>query len=64
MSLVDSAETVAGVAKQILIDKDMASKKRTKGKISFYLTDKPYMFKKIGAKFLGHKLETVKCIKG
>ncbi|MBN1405471.1 MAG: glutamate racemase [Candidatus Omnitrophica bacterium] len=61
--LVDSAEELALDVKALMRSKGIASDRKIKGKIRFFLTDEPYKFKKTGERFLGRKLESVYPVK-
>ncbi len=61
--LVDSAKEVALNVKHLIGSLGIASKQSRRGKVKFYLTDKPYRFKKIGEKFLGRQLKFVYLVK-
>ncbi len=61
--LVDSAKEVALSVKYLINDLGIASEKPGNGKVKFFLTDKPYRFKKIGEKFLGRQLKFVYLVK-
>lgn len=63
VKLVNYAEQIALGAKQLMEEAGIASSKKRKGKIKFFLTDKPYMFKKIGQRFLGQKFSSVQTVK-
>ncbi|MGE0827442.1 MAG: glutamate racemase [Candidatus Binatia bacterium] len=55
--LVDSAEETAKVVKQTLLANSIA-RRRGKGSASFFVTDIPDRFVKVGARFLGEQIES------
>lgn len=57
VSLVDSAEETAKVVQRTLMNAGLARKKGTGG-ASFFVTDEPDRFVKVGARFLGHQVES------
>jgi glutamate racemase len=57
VSLVDSAEETAHVVQQTLIRTGLARRKGT-GNASFFVTDEPDRFVKVGERFLGHQVES------
>ncbi len=63
ISLIDSAVEIAQVALRILADSNLLRKSSSGGKHSFYVTDSPERFIKVGAKFLRENLSAVKQIR-
>ncbi len=59
VKLVDSATQIALGVKQLMDKRGIASDENEKGKMKFFLTDKPHKFKAIGQRFLGRKLMRV-----
>jgi len=57
VQLIDSAEETAKEVQAILEQKSLARKKR-KGTPSFFVTDTPGRFIKVGHRFLGEKVES------
>jgi len=55
--LVDSAEQTAQVVRETLIKSGLARRKGT-GRASFFVTDEPDRFVKVGARFLGQQVES------
>ena len=55
--LIDSAEETAKVVRQTLVDNGIARRKGS-GSASFFVTDEPERFIKVGAHFLGHQVES------
>lgn len=60
IKLVDSATLTAKKAKEILRGEGMLNSKRRKAEYSFYVTDEPSNFIRLGGKFLGRPLGSVK----
>ncbi|MDR2425810.1 MAG: glutamate racemase [Endomicrobium sp.] len=60
ISLIDSAKATASVVKEILSERDMLSEKRNDGKLSFYVSDNPEKFRKIGSCFFAKRIKNVK----
>jgi len=60
VKLIDSASEVAKVVKAVL-DEDKALRKNKRiSKYAYYVSDEPFRFAKIGAKFLGRSITKVK----
>ena len=57
VSLIDSAEETAKIVRQILVEKGIARRKGNGG-ASFFVTDEPERFIKVGARFLGQQVES------
>lgn len=57
VTLVDSARTTAQVVAQTLSDSGLANQ-QGEGSISFFVTDEPDRFIKVGARFMGQKVES------
>lgn len=55
--LVDSAEETAKVVQHTLLSAGLTRKKGA-GQASFFVTDEPDRFVKVGARFLGHQVES------
>lgn len=60
--LIDSAKATANEVKNILKDKNLIAIKNKKAKLSFYVSDNPDKFQKIGSKFFAKKIKNVKKI--
>jgi glutamate racemase len=60
IALIDSAAQTAKAVKKILYDKKIENKKKGRGRYRFYVTDEPHLFKKIGSRFLGGKINNIK----
>lgn len=56
VAVIDSAKEVASYTRDILKSKDLLSKKKTKPKIEFYLTDEPDEFVRLAKLFLKRKI--------
>ena len=59
INIIDSANAVALAVKDLLTEKQLL-KKSGNATYKFYVSDGPEKFKKIGSKFLGRKILTVK----
>jgi len=59
IKLVDSAAEVALNVKELIEKEAIFSGKNRKGKVKFFLTDKPYQFENTAARFLGGKLKRI-----
>ena len=59
VSLLDSAYYTARSVKKTLLDLRLTSPEDKKGSLSFYVSDSPARFIRIGEKFLGRKLDSV-----
>lgn len=57
VALIDSAEETAREAKKILSERSLCRKKR-KGRASFFVTDVPDRFIKVGSRFLGNDVDS------
>lgn len=57
VGLVDSAEETAKMVQRTLMSTGFARKRGT-GSASFFVTDEPDRFVKVGARFLGHQVES------
>lgn len=55
--LVDSAQTTAHAARAILAEEGIARRAGT-GSVSFFVTDAPDRFQKVGARFMGQRVES------
>jgi len=68
VALVDSADTLAAAAEQRLADMDLRRRDNgveaaaQEGKLSFYLSDLPWKFEEIGARFLGKPVKDVEIV--
>jgi len=60
IKIVDSANAVACEVKELLNKNNLSNNSKTVGKYSFYVSDSPDKFKKIGSKFFCKKIKTVK----
>ncbi len=63
--LVDSASALAEAAQQMLVDNDLlrpTTAKTIAGEMSFLLSDIPWKFQEIGARFLGAPLENLQTV--
>lgn len=54
--LVDSAKQLAEEVKQILDTQNMATTKKSRGSLRFYVSDEPQKFAQLGEKFLSRKI--------
>lgn len=59
VQLVDSAKEVALSVKEVLLSKDLINDKSTSGLKTFYVTDAPERFKKIGEIFLNYEINSI-----
>ncbi len=57
IGLVDSAQTTAQAARAILAEEGIARRAGT-GSVSFFVTDAPDRFQKVGARFMGQRVES------
>ncbi len=57
VTLVDSAQTTAVAARQILAQQRLSRRSGT-GAVSFFVTDAPDRFQKVGARFMGQRVES------
>ncbi len=55
--LVDSAQTTAHAARAVLAEHGLARRTGT-GSVSFFVTDAPDRFQKVGARFMGQRVES------
>ncbi len=62
VELVDSAEETARVVSQTLGAKGLLSDKKARGLQKYFVSDEPAAFKKVGEKFLGGKITSIKRI--
>jgi len=62
IKLIDSAEQTAIAVKTELERLDLANPKKTAAKKSFYVSDSPDKFKKLGERFLGKKIGRVRLV--
>ena len=60
--LIDSAETVAGEAATILLEKKISTDSSNKGLLKCFVTDPPTKFESIAERFLGYSLENVRTV--
>ena len=51
------------IVKRLMNVKGIASEENKKGRMKFFLTDKPYNFKGIAEKFLGRKIRYIYQVK-
>ncbi|MCL2485511.1 MAG: glutamate racemase [Endomicrobia bacterium] len=58
--LIDSAKATAAKVKNVLAKHDMLADKDNHKKLSFYVSDNPEKFKKIGSRFFSGKISKVK----
>ncbi|MCL2390750.1 MAG: glutamate racemase [Endomicrobia bacterium] len=58
--LIDSAKATAQKVKNILINRNMLADKNNSKKLSFYVSDNPEKFKRIGSRFFSGKISRVK----
>jgi glutamate racemase len=61
--LIDSAQVVANEAKRRLQAEGLTNRRKTKGRLTFLVSDKPQSFKRIARNFLGFDLGRVKQVK-
>ncbi len=59
VALVDSAEALAVAAEDELTRRGLRRPDRTEGRLEFYLSDLPWKFREVGARFLGHPIDEV-----
>ncbi|MCX5715502.1 MAG: glutamate racemase, partial [Candidatus Omnitrophica bacterium] len=64
VALIDSARQAAGHVKEVLSWENGLASNKKKGKNRFYVSDEPARFARIGEKFLGQKLGSVKKVNG
>lgn len=63
ISFVDSAQETAKEVKRILVRNGLASDRSSRlSRCRFFVSDEPYLFAKVGRRFLGKKIKTVKKI--
>jgi len=60
--VIDSASQVAAAVKETLSELDMRTKKTSAGEPSFYVTDNPERFRRIGERFLEAPIKDVKLL--
>jgi len=60
VALIDSAAQTAKAVKRALEERGMRTSKNGMGKCRFYVSDEPGLFKKIGSRFLGSRIDGVK----
>lgn len=58
--LIDSAKQVASHVKEVLKQEDLISKNSKKARYSFFVSDEPARFAKLGERFLGQKIRYIK----
>jgi len=61
-ALIDSAEQTAIAVKDKLTELNLNNSKKTIGKKSFFVSDSPEKFKKLGERFLGKRIGTVRLV--
>ena len=59
VTLVDSADALATAATELLANNGQLQETKTKGQLTFYLSDIPWKFAEVGARFLGRPIEGV-----
>ena len=59
VKLIDSATETAKAVEKVLTDKNLLNCGRRKGNCSFYVSDAPEKFKKLGSYFMGYKIPAV-----
>lgn len=59
VTLIDSAEEIAHEVKQILTKQKLLNEKKTTATQTFYVTDSPERFKKIGEIFLDYEIKNI-----
>lgn len=57
VGLVDSARTTAEAARELLV-RDGLARRSGSGSVSFFVTDVPDRFVKVGGRFMGHKVDS------
>lgn len=62
VELVDSAETLTDAAETALRAADLLRRGRHHGRLSFYLSDIPWTFTEVGARFLGQPITDVETV--
>lgn len=63
VKLIDSAEETAKVVKEILSKKGLLSNGRATRSHKYFVTDEPSAFKKVGERFLGRRIKSIKRIR-
>jgi glutamate racemase len=61
--LVDSAESMAAIATDLLAEKKLVNPSHVRPEYCFFVTDVPYRFQTIGERFLGRSLSQVALVK-
>lgn len=59
VNLIDSAEAVANDVKELLENKNLLNSQNSSSEITFYVTDSPERFKKIGEIFLNFEIKSI-----
>ena len=63
VALVDSAETLADAAADLLREQGLARKESsTEGRMDFWLSDIPWKFQEVGSRFLGRPIDEVNTV--
>jgi glutamate racemase len=60
--LVDSAETLAAAAHDVLAAADLLCGETRRGRMDFWLSDLPWTFREVGERFLGRAIDDVKTV--
>jgi glutamate racemase len=63
VSLVDSAEAMAEITAELLIEKNLGNPSQQPPEYRFYVSDVPYRFQTIGERFLGRSLTNIQLAK-
>ncbi|MFH1752618.1 MAG: glutamate racemase [Candidatus Omnitrophota bacterium] len=63
VELIDSALETAKMVKEILRERGLISKKRRSPRHKYFVTDEPSAFKRVGEKFLGGRIGTIKKVR-
>ena len=63
IQLVDSAEAMAAITAQLLVEKGLANPDHAVPNYQFYVTDVPLRFRHIGEHFLGRTMPNVQVVK-
>jgi glutamate racemase len=60
ISLVDSAESTAKTVRCLLSENSLLAKRRSPGKLKFFVSDEIENFKRVGEKFIGQNLNSIR----
>jgi glutamate racemase len=59
VAVIDSAGVIAQECEEVLEEKSLLNSKKRKGWHKFFVSDNPDRFRRIGQRFLGHKIKSV-----